>query len=77
MNLLIDGPTEPEHYVNAVTAFMRVRADNPNQGYGNGESIPFDINGIVYDVVRNQDSYAVRIDGGTTMIDETLEGIPV
>ena len=77
MNVLIDGPTEPQHYFDAITAFMKVRAENPNQGLGNGEGILHEIDGTMYEVVRNAESYAIRV--GVTGEEELepLGGFPV
>lgn len=77
MNLLIDGPFEPEHYTNSVLAFMQVRAENPNQELGNGNGIPVEIDGVTYEVVRNEASYAVRVGSGSEPELEPLEGFPV
>ena len=79
MNLLIDGPTEPEHYTNSVLAFMQVRAENPNQELGNGNGVPVDIDGTTYEVVRNDVSYAVRVNPPQEEEIEqpNLEGFPV
>lgn len=77
MNLLIDGPTEPVDYQNALNAFFQVRAENPDQGLGNGNGIPVVIDGVTYEVVRNEASYAVRVGGGLEPELESLEGFPV
>jgi len=76
MRLTIDGAEEPVDYQNAVMAFYQVRASSPDQPVGNGGAIPHTIDNKDYLVVRNQDSYTVRV-GGVIEDDQTLEGIPV
>lgn len=75
MRLTIDNPENPADYSKAVQAFMEVRAGNPDQKVGNGGAIPHTIDNKDYLVVRNEDSYTVRVGG--SIEDEQLEGFPV
>ena len=76
MRLTIDDAQEPDDYNKAVLAFMTVRASAPDQAIGNGGAIPHTIDNKDYLVVRNEDSYTVRV-GGQVEEQQTLEGIPV
>jgi len=76
MRLTIDGAQEPADYNKAVIAFMTIRAQTPDQQIGNGGAIPHTIDGQDYLVVRNEDSYTVRV-GGQIEEPNILEGIPV
>ena len=75
MRLTIDNPQSPEDYSNSVQAFMIVRAENPDQQIGNGGAIPLDMDGTTYLVVRNEDSYTVRVGGSQEELG--MEGFPV
>ena len=83
-DLNIQDPQEPVEYQNALLSYFSVRANNPDQEVGNGGAIPNDIDGINYLVVRNQDSYTVRVRGSIEDEDEEgvlppslLEGFPI
>ena len=74
--LTIDGAEEPEDFYKALEAFFTVVAATPQQEIGNGGAIPHTIDNRDYLVVRNEDSYTVRVGG---QIEETPqpEGFPV
>jgi len=72
-DLNIQDPQEPVEYQNALMSYFSVRANNPDQEMGNGGAIPNDIDGISYLVVRNQDSYTVRVRG--SIEEEEEEGV--
>lgn len=74
MRLTIDDAQEPSDYNKAVIAFMTVRAQTPDQEVGNGGAIPHTIDGTSYLVVRNEDSYTVRVGG---QVEDTMEALPI
>ena len=75
--LTIDNALEPVDFNNAITAFMTVVAQNPDQPVGNGGVIPHEIDDRVYNVVRNEDSYTVRCGAMPMEDDLTMEGFPI
>ena len=75
--LTLDGATEPVDYFRAINAFMQVVAQAPNQEVGNGGAIPIEVDGLPCVVVRNPDSYTVRIGQTIDGTAEEVGGIPV
>lgn len=75
--LTIDNAKEPVDFNNAVTAFMAVVAQNPNQPVGNIGAIPHKIDEQVYNVIRNDDSYTVRVGDVSGAHETNMEGFPI
>lgn len=61
MKLILD--CEPQHMGTAMNLVFQVMRSNPQQKVGRGSAVRENINGKVFEVIRNQDSYTVKATG--------------